>query len=261
MDDNTKAYLEAIAACSDDLDRWKSRATSLEVPQTGSQLHADDQVFPFHRISETARQSLVSAGEHLRLAWVAIRARNLFPSSHFTVLRGALAASAQGVWMLAPDDNSERRHRGHQVIHEMYVQLRKFHRTSATLHDLTSAELQTLQDQIDWIDERLTALDRVRSSQATLNQTDYIDVASRFVYTDLGKQDQVRLLWRQMSCDAHVLGWSIWMRGKTEPTDRVTGLATGTVTGDVGQIAQPFIASFDLLKRGWSLYDQRCEGT
>ncbi len=101
----------------------------------------------------------------------------------------------------------------------------------------------------------------MRSTQATLNQTDYIETAAKFIYTDQSKQDQVRLLWRQMSCDAHVLGWSVWMRGQTEPTNRTTGLATGTATGDVGQIAQPFIASFALLQRGWSLYDQRCEGS
>lgn len=261
MDPETKSYLQAMEACASDLDRWRVRVGSLEVPQNGSQLHADDRIFPFHRISETARQTLASAGEHLRLAWIVIEGGHLFPSSHFTVLRGALAGAAQAVWMLDPVDDLERRDRGHQVIQEMYVQLRKFQQTNTTLHDLASAELQTVLAQIAWIDERLASLAAVRSTNRPLNQTDYIAAAAKIMYTDVGKQDQVRLLWRQMSCDAHVLGWSMWMRGQTGPTSRTTGLSTGTVTGDVGQIAQPFIASFDLLKRGWSLYDQRCEGS
>jgi len=163
--------------------------------------------------------------------------------------------------MLAPDDDLERRDRGHQVIREMYVQLQKFQWTNTRLHNVTSAEVQTVEAQIAWIDQRLAALAAVRSTHATLNQTDYIEAATKIVYSDPSKQDQVRLLWRQMSCDAHVLGWSTWMRGQIGPTDPATGLSTGTVSGEVGPIAQPFIASFDLLKGGWSLYDQRCEGS
>jgi hypothetical protein len=241
------------------LSGWWSRTVPGLVARS-STLFTDDAVFPYHPVSEVARQTLASAGEHLRLAWRAIEAGYLFPSSHFTVLRGALAASAQAVWMMNPNDDLERRDHGHQVIHEMYVPLKKYQQTLNTLHDLTTAEQQAITEQIAWIDGRLATLAAVRTTSATLNQTQLIDVAAAIVFTEQGQRESVRTLWRQMSCDAHVLGWSIAMRGKLLESNSGTGLATFTVQGGLGDIAQPYVASFRLLKKGWSLYDQRCEG-
>jgi hypothetical protein len=51
--------------------------------------------------------SLVVAGEHLRLALDAIKAKQLYPSSHFTVMRGALVGAAQAVWILGPEDRGD----------------------------------------------------------------------------------------------------------------------------------------------------------
>lgn len=64
----------------------------------------------------------------------------------------------------------------------------------------------------------------------------------------------------QMSGDAHVLGWSMFIRSNPGPTDRLSGLTEFAAGGNPRAIAQPFIASYEILRQGWSLYDKRCEG-
>src|SRR5690554_2206357 len=90
-------YLLAIRATYEDLDSWQARARKMppEEPERGSLLAVDDALFPWHRISETARLSLITSGEHLRLARTAIEAGQFYPSAHFTALRGALVGAAQ----------------------------------------------------------------------------------------------------------------------------------------------------------------------
>ena len=85
-------------------------------------------------------------------------------------------------------------------------------------------------------------------------------MAAADVYQDPERRAEVRLLWMQMSGDAHVLGWSMFMRSEPGTTDRLTGLAEFAAGGSFKSIAQPFIASFQILGQGWSLYDRRCEG-
>ncbi|HKJ10953.1 MAG TPA: hypothetical protein VJ976_01045 [Ornithinimicrobium sp.] len=73
-----------------------------------SDLEVDAHIWRWHPPYEVARQSLIAAVQHLNLARTAIEAREVYPTSHFTVLRGALVGAAQGVWLLAPDDAQER---------------------------------------------------------------------------------------------------------------------------------------------------------
>ncbi|WP_444963926.1 hypothetical protein [Nocardiopsis sp. M1B1] len=92
-----RAALTQILDTASDLNRWRLRAHRVEEPQRGSELGVDDQIFERMAISQLARLSLIAAGEHLRLALDAINAQQLYPSSHFTVLRGALVGASQAV--------------------------------------------------------------------------------------------------------------------------------------------------------------------
>jgi hypothetical protein len=77
MNDGHDSYFRHLLAYEPDLERWRLRVQALETPQPGSELHEDDKVFMHHSISDAARLSLASAGEHLRLAWTAIKAGEL----------------------------------------------------------------------------------------------------------------------------------------------------------------------------------------
>lgn len=257
-----RAYLERILSCEGQLDRWRMRVQQVEQPERGSDLASDDRAFPFHRVSEIARASLAISGENLRMAVDAIRRQNLYPSAHFTSLRSALVGACQAVWILAPSDGPTRTDRGLCVADEMYAQSAKYHRATTKLApDLTEADRAALVDQLIWISGRRQQLAIARISHSMLNLTDdVIPSAASIVYPDPRRRAEVSLLWRQMGGDAHVLGWSMFMRSQLGSTDRVSGLAELAAGGSPKAIAQPFVASYEILRTGWSLYDRRCEG-
>lgn len=253
-------FLAAIQSTYEDLDRWKARAASVEEPQPGSELALDDAIFPRHRISEVARMSLVLAGEHLRLARDAIEAGQLYPSAHFTLLRGGLVGAAQAVWVLSQVERAQRQERGLTVLTEIHTQMRKYYGRLESF-DLSEAERRDLGEQQSWLIERIAQVQAVRTGQAALNLTDeVIPQALDYVFSDAARRQDGRALWALMSGDAHVLGWSTVSRGQMGPTNRTSGLAEGTVGGSFADIAQPFMATHGLLRAGWSLFDRRCEG-
>lgn len=253
-------FLSAIQSTYPDLDRWKARGATTEPPQLGSELAVDDQVFPRHPISEVARTSLLLAGEHLRLARDAVEIGQVYPSAHFTLLRGGLVGAAQAVWVLSPAERAERRERGLTMLTEMHTQMRKYYRRLENF-TLSERERRDLGEQQSWLAQRVAQVENVRTGIAALNLTDeVIPEALDFVFPDSSRRQDGRALWALMSGDAHVLGWSTATRGQMGPADRTSGLAEGTVGGSFADIAQPFMATHGLLRAGWSLFDRRCEG-
>ncbi|MDN3477968.1 hypothetical protein [Curtobacterium sp. APC 4022] len=253
-----RAALMQMLDTATDLDRWRLRAQRLEEPERGSELALDDEVFPPMPISQLARMSLVAAGEHLRLALDAVKAKQLYPSSHFTVLRGALVGASQAVWILAPEDRAARRERGLTVLSEMYAQMDKYYKFLSGTR-LEPDDRVRLGDQQLWLSERQDDVASVRSSKAVLNLTDVIGVAADHAFAETAKREATRRVWREMSADAHVLGWSLFQRTDFGPADRRTGVGEGTAPGSPERVAEPFLASYGLLRQGWSLFDRRCE--
>lgn len=253
-----RAALNQMLEAASDLDRWRLRGHRVEEPQRGSDLAVDDQIFPHMAVSQLVRMSLLLAGEHLRLALDAIKVKQLYPSSHFTVLRGALVGASQAVWILAPEDRAERRERALTVLTEMYTQIGKYYGFLATT-DLSEADRASLDDQRSWLAERQSGLAAVRTGGASLILTDVIGAASDYAFSSNGSREAVRRMWREMSADAHVLGWSLFQRSSFGPADRRTGIGEGQAPGSPEHVAESFIASYRLLKSGWSLFDRRCE--
>ena len=253
-----RAALTQMLATEPDLDRWRIRAHRVEAPERGSDLAIDDNIFSHMAISELARMSLVLAGEHLRLGLDAIKAKQLYPSSHFTVLRGALIGASQGVWILSPEDRSLRRERGLTVLTEMYAQMNKYY-GFLDKAELDAAARERLDDQRSWLRERQAGVTASRIGGASLNLTDVIGAAADHTFANATKREVVRRMWREMSADAHVLGWSLFQRSTFGPPDRRTGVAEGRAPGSPEHVAQPFLASYHLLRSGWSLFDRRCE--
>lgn len=250
------AAFTQIFEAAPDLDLWHLRVQTVEEPQNGSDLAIDDENFPYMEISQLVRMSLAFSGEHLRLALDALRAKQLYASSHFTVLRGALVGASQGVWILCPGDREERRERGLSVISEMYTQLGKYYNS---LEGLSDADQKWLDDQKGWLNDRKDDVAAVRKRTADLNLTNVIQKAAQETFTSSGHQEAVRRLWREMSADAHVLGWSVFQRSSFGPPDPLTGIGEGQAPGSLKHLAEAFLPSYRLLKHGWSLYDRRCE--
>lgn len=258
MTEAQRAALTQMLDTAVDLDGWRLRAHRVEEPEGGSELAMDDEIFPHMAISQLARMSLIPSGEHLRLALDAIKARQLYSSSHFTVLRGALVGASQAVWILAPEDRDERRERGLTVLTEMYEQMGKYYRFLEGTQ-LQADDRERLHDQQLWLGRRTAGVELVRKTKASLNLTDVIGAAADHVFPDTTSREAVRRMWREMSADAHVLGWSLLQRATFSQPDRRTGVGEGTVPGSPEHVAEAFLASYRLLKRGWSLFDRRCE--
>ncbi|PPH53734.1 hypothetical protein C5C49_04265 [Rathayibacter sp. AY1E2] len=259
LTDSERLALARMVETAEDLDRWRLRVQRVEEPERGSELATDDEIFPRAPISQTVRTSLASSGEHLRLALDALNAGSLYPSAHFTVLRGALVGACQAVWILASDERSVRRERGLTVNAEMHKQMRIYYNFLVGT-DIADEERALLQGQRLWLSERTNDVASLRSTKAELDVTKVIGVAADYAFADPASRDAVRRLWREMSADAHVLGWSLFQRSTFGPADRRTGVGEGKAGGVPEFVAQPFLASYRILKRGWSLFDQRCEG-
>lgn len=262
LSDEDRAYLDVILGCEPELNRWRLRVQRVEQPEPGSELMGDDRVFPHHRISEVIRASMAISGENLRMAVDAIHRGNLYPSAHFATLRSALVGACQAVWILAPEDAATRRNRGLCVIAEAYHRSSQYHDATKTYTPgLSASDVSALDSQVAWAAARRQQASAARTANFALNlTTDVIPSAAETVYHDPERRAEVRLLWMQLSGDAHVLGWSMFMRSEPGLTDRLTGLVEMAAGGSFEAVAQPFIASHEILRRGWSLYDRRCEG-
>lgn len=264
MSDRDRAALRNIELTYPVLDGWRARSRSPERPQHGSELELDAHIWSWHPPYEVARQSLIAAVQHLNLARTAIEAYEVYPTSHFTVFRGALVGAAQGVWLLAPENASERQQRALRVIDEWYRRRAQYNKgvDPAVLSDDDRAKLQ---DQTRHIEERRGQARRLWTRTDTLeadeklNLTSVISWASGDTFADPAQQLNVGLLWNLMSGDAHALGWSLTVRGRDWVKDN-DGLGVSAAPGDLLDVAQPYVASFRLLKRGWSLFDRRAEG-
>jgi hypothetical protein len=256
-----EAFLNKLRERYPDLDGWRLRSNRAdpEQPEPKSGLALDDAAFPTLRLSEMARISLVASGEHLRLASDGLEAGNAYNTAHFTTLRGALVAAAQAVWLLGPDEPAIRRERLRIFAAEMHKQMRVFYGEIGRL-DLDQQERDAHAEQLRWLGERDEQIEALRTTSAHLSQTGMIEWALDFTFADKVQRDEGRLLWRQMSADAHTLVWSVIQRRHAAGPEGPDGLAVHQIgEGMIQHIAQPFECSYRLLKRGWSLFDQRCE--
>ena len=241
----------------------------MERPEPGSDFAGDDSTFSYHPISEIVRLSLVSAGEHLRLVWDGLELKNYYNMSQYSAVRAAIVGATQAVWVLAPDESAARRERGYAVITDTYVQSRKYHElvfrqaTEMQLLQLTPQQEAELRDHIVWVNSREDAVRALRTDQAKLNVAAFIEAAAPVIFPgDEFRQAGLRQAWNVLSSDAHVLSWSLAMRTTfATPADKLTGLSTGTADGrGVEGLAGWFSLAMHSLRRGWSLFDRRCEG-
>lgn len=256
--------LEEMSATFPTLEKWRVRSRSAEKPERGSEAWLDDEIWEWLPPSEIARQSLVAATQHLNLARTAIEARDIYPTSHFTVLRGALVGASQAVWILGPADRIERQQRALRVIDEWYYRALQHSTEFLSLVEAAADRLyfqQGMAHMQDRKDEacRLWRKTSTLSEKQTLKLTDVIMWSATEVFNDPLRAALVKPLWQQLSGDAHALGWAVLTR--SELVERqAEGMAIFAAGGDLRRLSEAFMLSYTILKAGWSLFDRRCEG-
>lgn len=264
LSDSDRRALEQILSTSQSLEAWRARSRTAEEPQRGSEAALDDAIWPWMPPSEIARQSLVAATQHLNLARTAVEARDIYPSSHFTVLRGGLVGASQALWILGPEDRVERQQRGLRVIDEWYRRALQHAAEYLPLieHEADRREMQRgmlhMRGRRD--DARLLWRETsTLSDKQTLELTDVIVWSASEVIQDPLRAALVKPLWQQLSGDAHALGWAVLTRSSLVER-QPGGMAVFAAGGDLRRVSQAFTLSYRILKAGWSLFDRRCEG-
>lgn len=258
--------LQRLRETYEPLDRWRDRSSELEEPETGSELHGDMAIWPSLPPHQVARLSLISGVQHLNLARAAVEQGQAFPIAHPTVLRGALLGAARGVWLLAPNDRHERQQNALRVIHELHRRLRQYIEDGAAgfVHATQTNALSELDSRLASI-KPLWAATPALSQAETPTETKIITSAAGSVFRDADQVAAVPGLWMQLSGDAHGLGWPILTRPSTEMVNsrRLAGyparMAEFRSGADLFEIVDAFMAAFLMLRRGWSLFDQRSE--
>lgn len=264
LSEGDRRALEQMWAMLPTLETWRVRSRSVEEPERGSEAALDDQIWRWKPPSEVARQSLVAATQHLNLARTAIEAEDIYPSSHFTVLRGGLVGASQAVWILASDDRTERQQRALRVVDEWYRRALQ-HSTEYLPLIEDAADRLDLQRGMAHMQDRRNEARRLWSKTSTLSEkqplelTDFIVWSASEVLNDPLRAALVKPLWQQLSGDAHALGWAILTR-ITLVERQAGGMAIFAAGGDLQRVSQAFILSYRILTAGWSLFDRRCEG-
>ncbi len=256
---------DQVLATRTAVDAWVQRASSLEEPQPGSDLESDDRIFPARRVSETARLALIASSEHLQLACQVVDGPRGYATALHTVLRGALLGAATAVWLVGPSDPHERQQRALRHAREWYRRMAQYSETCRP--HCPPQDVPRLDEQIDHAKEQAAAVRGLWRASSTLTadhqprDTEIIGWVADFLFaTDLDRATTIRRDWAEHSGDAHALGWQLVTR-RTSPMRREPGVYRITMSqADVDRLADPYLAAFAVLRRGWSYFDQRCTG-
>lgn len=181
----------------------------------GSPLLVDSVVWPDLPVGDMVSVSIISAVDHLHLIQGHLLSRMAFPFASQTVLRTALLAGAQAVWMLSSTDSGELCRRGLLLAEETYRQHANFLKGGAqgTIQMPEAERLANLRR----VESRLAAAREVRVDalggrlKGTFAATAAVDQAAMFAFGPEGARGYTTL-WRLASGDAHALGWQIPLR-------------------------------------------------
>lgn len=251
------AFIEATFA---DLDAWRNYAATDWEPEHDSELASDDHGWKPSPMSQLAKSSLSSAFDHLDAIRSHVETRRTFVFATDTLLRTALVAAAQAVWMIAPDDAATRQARGRTVAAETYRRHIEFLRDLQKRPLAGGSEGDRTAEVLAHAVERSTALAQIRASLGEKEQwqaTAMIEKAAEYVW---GKDyvDEARVVFRSGSGAAHGLVWSILGRPSTKLRGDVdAGFGNFVATGSLASIHNSYACAYQLTKRGWALLRQR----
>lgn len=249
--------LDHIRGTFSDLDSWRGRSASVNVPEAGSELATDDlEVISWHT-SQLAVAGLGGARNHLQAVRVHIDAHQGFPDATGTLIRGAMLSAAQAVWLLAPEDRATRLKRTRVLVEEVLDNHRKGladllkldpeHANTRRVHSHVSQRLDEVRLRRAELDER-----------AEFSNTTLIEQAATATFGK-GFDVEARAEWRRLSGNAHGLPWAmLGMSGTTRTSEEdPSGFAAFTTGGAFDDFVNPYFIAYRMLQRGWDLYDRR----
>lgn len=259
--DDEAIFRDAVRRTFKQLDVWR-RANGTFAPEPFSPLSEDDKSWPPMAISQVAHGSLAAAVEHLQAIRVHVdvadgAGENLFPLAHQTLVRAALLAAAQAVWLLAPDASEVRLARHRKVQATVYSRHLEYLSRLKTIGDHEGTNTVASQ-----VAKRLDELQQERrdrgEGQKLLVSTRMIEEAARVTFDD-ELIPQVLLAWQSGSGAAHGFNWSLFGRIGTSQTSPANsaGIAEFSSEGSYGLFGNEYMAAYNLCDQGWKLLRKR----
>lgn len=254
--DDGQATASYQNAC-EEVVRWEHRMGRQESPLTGSDLDADDTALMGQVPSEISRLALVSGTEALQLVRESLNAGLVYVSATNGPIRTALLAASHTVFQLAPDCAEVRRERQRFAQRAYYSNMSSYFRERLKVDPDPYFEslIVTNGKKIDALNEVLGCSPKGKPRRP-VTDTDIVSEAAE----EFGEQNAaiIRLHWRRLSGDAHALGWQLLLDGVQQ--ERTVGhMFEGKLMSDEANTYRHFTSAASMLKRGWSLFDQRCD--
>lgn len=262
VDEDTARVQKAVTAVR----AWESLTETPQAPERGSDLAADDMVFPPLPTSTVAWFAITSAIDHLSLGADLLQADDvkvLRPQAFHSLTRSALLGAAQALWVLAgrPD---ERAMRSLLIVEDEASMQRKYIR--AYLHDPTisndvSADfLEQLREQDTKLTDRITAVRRelrTRGHKGGFQSTQMItDVAAHMAPRDPWLRRALMDQWQRGSAAAHSRMWTLHFR-EVEDSPLPEGGAIRRCTSTSTDIAQAYGSPTLVLSEALTLWNER----
>lgn len=240
------------------LDELRARTRKPFRPEAGTELAADDLDWPSFPMSQVAVSSMSAAVDHIQAFRVHAETDERFSFAHPTLLRTALLASAQAVWVLASEESDVRRARARTLAFHVNAEHVKF------LKDLQSLTPESHANTDEVAVQAAARLDELRVRRTSAGQSEkfeatrVIETAAEATWVAAVAAAEARVEWRRGSAAAHGLMWAVM--GHRE--NRVTlasdgGLAAIEVGGNLDAVVNLYACAWNMLQNAYRLLDLR----
>lgn len=247
---------------------WRAQILDPPDPVEGSDLRADDDVFPPMPVSRLAWWGLSVAVEHLdaviRLVDHQVESGGpILPTANFTTLRAALIGASQAVFLLVPEDRGIRTGRGLQLAQLEYDEVVRFRdstRVPTDGHDFGDGEAgppdraRHMRARRDVIRGKL----QERQLRQRISDTAVIEEAAQLVYENATMRAGVSLEWRLGSGAAHGKILITLHRNGSHAVD--ADGTTALIGGSLQEISQQMANVAVMLSAGWRAWYVRAGG-
>jgi hypothetical protein len=251
-------YEALIRGTFTDLETWRLRAHHEWLPDPNTELAADDEDWPWWRLSQLAVAGLAAGREHLSAVTYHLSRGEAFPFADRTLVRTAILGGAQAVWLLTPDDRPARVKRARTMAADVYS------KHGVYLSDLSivaGGEHSGTEVVKAHVEQRARQLQAVRDDAGQRGELQPTHVIEQAVREALGDEYVVeaRTEWRRGSGAAHGLPWAVLGGPSTEQVGEPDehGMATHVAGGGWEPIANGYMLAYQLLRRGWQLLERR----
>ena len=246
--------MQKIESTFPKLDEDRARFGTPFRPAKGSPLAADDRRWASSPLSQHAWTCLASAWDHFDLARLTIEQRRAFPTAVFSVLRGALLASSQGLWLVVEEDPNVRQERGLIFAQEWYHRRIQWQAELTPDLDVESAVVSTAQ--LKLLSDHLAAVKALRTTKAKLEPTKIIELAGKATFAEVPQQREIVREWRRLGGDAHGLGWPLLGQDRTWGATGDDGLTEAMVGASLVSVANAYLGAWLIYRKGLKRLDE-----